>query len=150
MQKLHFSIEIDATKEKVWHTMLDQDTYQQWTKAFDGNSRYVGNWEKGSEIKFIGGEEGSNEEMGMYSRIRENRLYEYVSIEHLGLIKNGQVDTTSEEVKKWTPAYENYTFTEQNGKTKVEVDLNIADEYKEMFEEMWPKALQLLKELAES
>jgi hypothetical protein len=47
------------------------------------------------------------------------------------------------------PAFENYTFKEKNGTTEVIVEMDINDEYKEMFEGMWPKALQKLKELAE-
>ena len=46
----------------------------------------------------------------MSSRIKTSRKYEFVSIEHLGLVKNDVEDTTSDEVKKWTPPFENYTF----------------------------------------
>ena len=37
----------------------------------------------------------------------------------------------------------------KDGKTELLVDMDINDEYKEMFEGMWPNALQKLKELAE-
>ena len=87
--------------------------------------------------------------MGMVSRIKENRKYEYISIEHLGLIKDGVEDTTSEEAKKWAPAYENYTFIEKDGGTEVQIDQDIEEEHKEMFEGMWEKALQKLKDIAE-
>ena len=83
------------------------------------------------------------------SRIAENRLHEYISIEHLGLVADGQEDTTSEDVKAWAGSHENYTFKDAQGATEVLVDLDIADEFKEMFEGLWPKALQTLKELAE-
>jgi L-rhamnose mutarotase len=146
MQKSHYSIYIDAPKEKVWDTMLNDATYRQWTVPFSAGSYYEGDWQEGSTIKFL----SSEMEGGMYSRIKESRLHEFVSIEHLGLINaDGEIDTTSEEVKKWTPAFENYTFTEKDGGTEVTVDLDTADEYKEMFDDMWPKALQLLKELSE-
>lgn len=149
MQKLHFSIHINAPKDKVWDTMLEQDTYQLWTKAFDPSSRYVGSWDKGSEIKFIGDSNGETGESGMYARIQENRLHEYLSIEHIGMIQNGVIDTTSDAVKAWTPAFENYTFNEVDGGTELLIDIDVNDEYKVMFEDMWPKALDLLKELVE-
>ncbi len=150
MQKIHFSIQIQAPREKVWGVMLNKDTYSKWTVPFNPGSQYKGSWEEGSEIRFIGkDEEGRDEESGMYSRIKENRLHEFLSIEHIGIIKNGVVDTTSDEVKKWTPAFENYTFTEKDGGTEVSVDMDINDDYKSMFEDMWPKALQLLKEMNE-
>jgi uncharacterized protein YndB with AHSA1/START domain len=154
MQTLHFSIHINAPREKVWNTMLELPTYQEWTKPFSPDptlpSKYVGNWEEGSEIKFIGTDEnGKDVESGMYGRIKENRLHEFVSIEHLGIINNGVIDTTSDEVKKWIPAFENYTFKEVDGGTELLVDTDTVEEYKQMFEEAWPKALEKLKELAE-
>jgi uncharacterized protein YndB with AHSA1/START domain len=34
MQKIHSSILINAPREKVWHAMLDDKPYREWTKAF--------------------------------------------------------------------------------------------------------------------
>lgn len=148
MDRLKFSIVIDAPKEKVWRTMLDEDTYRVWTEVFMPGSHYIGDWSKGSKILFLApGETG--ELSGMVSRIKENRLYEYLSIEHFGVVQNGKEDTSSEAVKQWAGALENYTFKEKEGRTEVLVDLDTADEYKEMFQGIWPKALQKLKELAE-
>lgn len=102
-------------------------------------------WDKGSKIKFA---DGSGD--GMYAEIAENRLHEFISIRHLGMVIDGKLDTESEEVKKWAPAYENYTFSSLNGGTKVMIDMDIMPEYEAMFKEMWPKALEKLKELAEA
>ncbi len=151
MQKIKHSIFINAPVEKVWHTMLDDATYRQWTAPFNPGSFFEGDWSEGSIIKFLGSDEhGDATASGMYSRIAENRQHEFVSIEHLGFIDlEGNVDTTSDEVKKWTPAFENYTFTAKDGGTEVIAELDIAEEHKDMFDEMWPKALELLKEIAE-
>lgn len=149
MEKLHFSIDVNAPKEKVWATMLDDATYREWTRVFNKNgSWYEGDWTPGSTIRFIGPDDGGKL-MGMVSRVKENRPYEYVSIEHLGIIHDGKEDTTSDEVNKWRPAFENYAFKEKNGVTEVSVDMDTQEDYKEMFEGMWPKALQELKRLAE-
>ena len=91
----------------------------------------------------------TGEEGGMVAVIAENRPYEFISIKHIGMINNGVEDTTSEEATKWTPAYENYTFKEKDGRTEVLVKIDIEEEYHEIFEEMWPQALQRLKELSE-
>ncbi len=147
MEKLHQSIFINASPEKVWNTMLGKETYSQWTKAFDPTSRFEGDWSEGSKILFIGNSEEG--EMGMVSRIAENRLHEYISIEHLGILKDGVEDTESEEAKKWSPAFENYTFTPKDGGTELTVDQDIETDMKEMFKKMWTEALELLKELAE-
>lgn len=147
MQKLHFSIVINKQKEHVWNTMLNIDTYRLWTDVFGPGSYYVGNWSQGSKMLFLGPDEAGK--MGMVSRIKENRPYEYISIEHVGIVQDGKEDTSSKEAKEWAGALENYTFKETDGTTEVLVDMDTEDEYKEMFQEMWPKALQKLKELAE-
>jgi uncharacterized protein YndB with AHSA1/START domain len=149
MHKLHFSIAINAPTAKVWSTMLDDATYRVWTEAFTSGSHYVGDWSKGSKILFLGPDPNTGKLGGMVSRIAENRLHEYISIEHLGMVQDGMEDTTSEAVKAWSGAQENYTFKERNGNTEVLVDIDITEDWKEMFESAWPKALQKLKELAE-
>jgi L-rhamnose mutarotase len=149
MQKLHFSITINAPKEKVWHAMLDDETYREWTKAFNPGGYYKGNWEKGSKILFLGPDPGTGEEGGMVSQIEENKPYEFLSIKHIGIINNGVEDTTSEEAKKWAPAYENYTFKEKDRATEVLIAQDMEDEYVEMFSKMWPEGLERLKEIAE-
>lgn len=149
MERLHFSIVIDAPKEKVWNTMLEDETYRKWTEAFTPGSHYRGDWSQGSKILFLGPGEGG-EMSGMVSRIRENRLYEYLSIEHIGMVQGGKEDTTSEEVRNWAGAQENYTFKDLGGRTEVLVEMDTGEEYREMFETAWPKALQRLKEVAEA
>lgn len=149
MNKLHFSIVINAPKAKVWNTMLDDATYRVWTEAFTPGSHYVGDWSKGSKILFLGPDPKTGKMGGMVSRIKENRRHEFISVEHLGVVQDGKEDTTSEAVKGWAGALENYTFKEKNGDTEVLVDMDINEEYKEMFQDMWPKALQKLKEIAE-
>lgn len=148
MELLQFKTEINAGKQKVWNTMLDDKTYREWTKAFHAGSYYEGNWSKGSEIRFIGPDDNGKLQ-GMYSRIKENDLHQFISIEHLGLISNGEVDTTSDEVKKWVPSFENYTFKEEHGITTLKVEIQTPEVYKAMFEEMWSKALSSLKLLCE-
>ena len=148
MQKLNFSIVINASKEKVWNTMLEDKTYRIWTEAFSKGSHFIGDWSKGSKILFLGPNE--NGEMGgMVSRIKENKLYEFISIEHLGVVENGKEDTSSDAVKSWAGSLENYTFKDKNGATEILVEMDSNEEYAEMFTGMWPKALQKLKEISE-
>lgn len=149
MKQIHHEVFIQAPVETVWDTMLSDATYRDWTSVFDPHSRFEGSWEEGSEIHFLGSGPDGSEEGGMASRIAANRPHEFISIEHLGLINNGVVDTQSDEVKKWAPAFENYTFTQADGGTELAVDMDIDEAHAAMFEELWPKALQRLKELAE-
>jgi uncharacterized protein YndB with AHSA1/START domain len=143
---LQFEIEINAPAEKVFRLMLEDKTYREWTVIFNSQSHYIGNWERGSKILFIGvGENG--DVGGMVSRIKENIPNRYVSIEHIGLLKKDIEIFDGQEVEKWKGAIENYTFTETAGKTIVTVDLYGVGEFAEYFSEMWPDALKVLKNI---
>lgn len=144
MKRLHFETMIDAPRQRVWDTMLEQETYRDWTSEFMEGSYYEGSWEKGEPIRFLA-PDGS----GMTSVIAENRPLEFVSIKHIGFIKDGVEDTESEEVRRWAPVYEDYTFSDVGGATKVEVDMDVTPDYEEAMAETWPNALRRLKEISE-
>lgn len=153
MQKLNYSIKINASKEKVWNTMLNKETYEQWTSVFNPTgSYYEGGWSTGDEIKFLGPDENGTVS-GMLSRIKESRPFDFVSIQHLGEIHKGEVTTWKNEKGEDVEAYENYTFNEKGGETEVIVDITTTATFpegmSEMFGEMWPKGLEKLKEIAE-
>ena len=82
----------------------------------------------------------------MYAAIKEARPYDFISIQLLGEVING-------EKKPWPDtnieAYENYTLNEVDGGTELLIDLDTNEQFKHMFEDTWPKALAKLKELAE-
>ncbi|MBP9816068.1 SRPBCC domain-containing protein [Candidatus Woesebacteria bacterium] len=148
MKTLHFSIFIKAPAKEVWHAMLDDRPYREWTSAFNPGSYYEGSWEEGSKILFLGPDESGNI-MGLVSKIGENREYEYISIHHLGVIKNGVESTDPEVTKGWEGAKENYTFKSENGGTTVLVDVDSTDDDAKYFENAWPDALKKLKVIAE-
>lgn len=150
MKKINLSININASVEKVWDSVISDMPYREWTAVFNPGSYFKGDWSKGSKMLFLGPNPETGEEGGMVSEIAENIPYKYISIKHNGMINNGVEDTTSEEVKKWTPSFENYTFEKiSDNETKFTLDMDSNDEYYEMFMEMWPKALEKLKEVAE-
>ena len=148
MDKLRRTIFINAPRARVWDVMLADDTYRDWTSAFTPGSYYKGDWSEGSKILFLGPHPDGGEG-GMVSRIAANRRHEFISIEHLGLYRDGVEDTESAEAKKWAPAYENYSFVGSNGGTELTVEMDIESDQKETFDTMWSKALERLKELAE-
>ncbi|MFD2200937.1 SRPBCC family protein [Shivajiella indica] len=148
MEKLKFSITINAPKEKVWDIMLGEETYPKWTEVFMPGSYFDGDWSEGSKILFLA-PDGRGNTSGMVSKIKANKQYNFISIEHLGFIENGKEDTSSEAVKSWAGALENYTFEEKGESTKVLVELDSTEEHKEMFENTWNEALKILKRITE-
>ncbi|MFZ2831661.1 MAG: SRPBCC domain-containing protein [Minisyncoccia bacterium] len=150
MKKLQFVIVIDASREKVWNTLLEEETYREWTAPFSpAGSYFKGDWSKGSKILFIGIDaETGKEDSGLFAEIVESRLHEFVSVKHLGEIKDGvEVPWSNHD----QDGFENYTLTDKDGGTEVFVELiNIPDEWTEMMNDAWPKALAKLKEIAEA
>lgn len=145
MERLHFSVDINAPKEKVWDILWSKGKYETWTAVFSEGSTVETDWIEGSKVLFTDGK-GS----GMVSKIAANKPNEYMSFTHLGEMHNGVEDTTSEKVKQWQGATESYTLTENNGGTKLDVDMDISPDYKDYFQDTWPKAIEVIKSLAES
>jgi len=146
MEKLNFSIDINAPREKVWKTLWEDSSYRKWTSVFmEGSCVETDNWKEGTKVLFLDGK-GS----GMVSKVAVNKPNEYMSFEHLGEVKDGIEDTSSEKVKIWAGSKENYTLKDAGGKTELTVDMDIAEDYKEMFQNMWPKAMEQIKVLSEN
>ena len=149
MEKLNYSILINAPKEKVWHTMLDKEPYKEWTSVFNpSGSYYEGEWRTGSQIRFIGPEKDGTVS-GIISEVAELRPFEFSSLKHLKELIKG----VEKPFAEGSEMYENYTFTDKGDGTEVLAELstsgNFPPEYSTMFNDMWPKALLKLKEIAE-
>jgi uncharacterized protein YndB with AHSA1/START domain len=144
-RKMNFSTVINAPRRKVWEWMLAPETYNDWTSAFMEGSYYEGSWEKGQRVRFLtpGGKEG------MVAEVAENRPGAFVSLKHLGQLKDGVEDFDSAEVKAWAPAFENYRFVELDGRTELQVEMDVMPAYEDFMREAWPKALARLKALCE-
>lgn len=149
LETIHAEISIQADVEKVYHNMLAEKPYAEWTAIFCPGSHYKGSWEKGSKILFLGPDE-NGKLGGMVSRIKENIPLQRVSIEHLGIVDDGKEIMSGPEVEPWAGAMETYTFREENGTTLLSVALDTAEDHKAYFLETWPKALGKLKEICES
>ncbi|KAB7530776.1 SRPBCC domain-containing protein [Flagellimonas olearia] len=151
MKKLQYHIDIKASAERVYNTMLgigDIGTYEQWTAEFNPTSSYEGSWEKGSKIHFVGTDE-NGKKGGMVSEIADNIPFQFVSIRHNGILDGENEITEGPEVEKWAGGLENYSFHENNGVTTVTVESDVTEDYLDYFDTTWPKALNKLKELSE-
>jgi hypothetical protein len=144
MEKQEFRIIINGPREKVWQVLWNDASYREWTAVFAPGSWAQTDWKKGSKVLFLDAENS-----GMVSSIAENIPNEYMSIEHLGCVKEGKEDLESPEVKQWAGAHENYTLKMVDGKTELLVEMDIAEGHKEYFVNTWPKAMEKIKELTE-
>jgi len=145
VKRIQFTTTINAPASTIWHHVTTPASYERWASAFSEGSRFEGSWAQGSKIRFL-----SPSGDGMVSEIAEHRENSFISIRHLGFIANGVEDTTSESIRAWAPAFENYTFLELPEGTRMVVDQDVAAEWEKFLTEAWPRALVLLKELSES
>ena len=146
MIKVTFSAAIHAPKQRVWYVLWEKSFYELWTGIFsEGSTVKTEGWKEGSKVQFL-----DPKGNGIVSMVAANKLYDFMSFQHLGVVKEGVEDTTSEEVKGWAGAMENYTLKEENGSTVLTVEMETTEEYKDYFNTTWPKALEKIKELAEA
>lgn len=147
MKHLEYNTQIAASKQKVWNTMLQPETYKQWVNVSWPGSIYIGKWEKGEQLKFTSPEQQG----GTVAKITELVPFETLTAKHVAVINpDGSEDRTSEVAKGWVGTLERYTFNEQNGKTNLKVEIEIiTPEWESMFNDGWPAALKELKRICE-
>ena len=145
MKTLHFSVDIRASRQTVWETLFGGESYTRWTAEFAEGSYFEGTWEGGTRMRFLvpSGD-------GMVAEVAESRPHAFLSLKHLGFVKDGVEDTDSEVVKAWAPAFENYTLSEAGNTTELAIDLDVEPAFEEAMTKIWPKALARLKALCES
>jgi uncharacterized protein YndB with AHSA1/START domain len=141
LQKKKYTITINTAKNIVWHTLWSDEFYPQWTAAFTSGSQAQSDWKEGSEILFLDGKGG-----GMYSVIAKRDEPNYMAFRHIGEIKDGVKQAASD----WDGALETYTLSERGGATEVTAEVDIEASFVDFMERTFPKAMTLLKDIAES
>ena len=140
MTRLNFTVDIDAPRERVWAVLWDDQTYRDWTSAFMEGSHAVSDWKEGSKIQFL--DPSGN---GMVAIIEKKKPNERMTFRHFAEIKEGKEQPEA----PWSGAHEDYALKDNGrGGTTLIVESDTVEEYKQMFEQAFPKALQRVKELA--
>jgi len=142
MKKIHFSIEINASKEKVWNTLWGDATFRDWANIIDEGTYIKGVMKEGNEIQFISSVSG----YGVTSLVEIFRPNEFVLFRHSADTKDSG---KQERNKEWTGGTESYSLTEKKRITTLVVETDIPYEQEETFNIRFPGALERLKMLAE-
>ncbi len=142
MERLEFSIDIRAPREKVWKVLWDDETFRDWTSTFADDSagaRLESDWEEGSRFEYFEGDAGS------YGVIETLVPAEQVVFRHLGDIDGGE-DRPSNDGDK----FEEYRLEQSGDLTTLRLSQDAPPpEHRDMFEAAIPQALERLKQLAE-
>lgn len=144
MKRVEFSTEINAPAEKVWKALWEDANYRNWTSAFCEGSYMTTNWEEGGKVHFL-----SPSGAGMYSVISKNEENSKMYFTHIGEIVNFEEQSIDEKTAGWSGACENYSLFENNGVTRLVVEIDLTDESLDYFEKAFPKGLELVKLIAE-
>lgn len=151
MKKLQFETKINCNALEVYDKMLglsNKTTFESWTESFNPSSTFEGDWYKGSKIYFIGTDD-NGEKFGLVSEIIDNTPNKFVSIKHIGILKNGVEILEGPEIESWVGGIENYSFEEINSFTFLNVELILTEEFANQLEKVYPIALNKLKDLCE-
>lgn len=144
MKTLQFTININASPQKVWTCLWEIENYKKWTSAFIEGSYYkTDSFTEGNKIHLL----APNGE-GMYSLLEKIEEPNFLAFKHLGELKNfeEQVNTNP----NWTNAIESYRLLSSENGTLLKVEVDTLEEYVDFMNKLFPIALQKLKALAES
>jgi len=143
MNPLTFSLTINASKQKVWDTLWQDNTFRQWAGIIDPGTYMLGALKEGGEVQFISAENG----YGVTSLIEKCVPGEYLLLKHSADTQDTGASTREEE---WTGGNESYTLTEQGGVTTLTAVFDVPPQQEEYFTTAYPKALECVKRLAET
>jgi uncharacterized protein YndB with AHSA1/START domain len=140
-----FSIEINASREKVWFALWDDWHFRLWTNIFCEGSYMVTNWKQGEKVHFLspGGE-------GMFSLLELNQPCEKMHFRHIGTIKSFEEQLPDKESELWEGSREYYSLSFKDGVTLLHVSVDIPDQFLNFTLETFPKGLAIVKQMAEN
>jgi uncharacterized protein YndB with AHSA1/START domain len=145
MIELFYETKISSEPKKVWQTMLQKETYNQWVKAFSPKSTFIGEWGERSEMLFFDPDFG-----GTKARIDIFLPHENVLATHIGMVDKEQNEVDGDEMgQKWIGSQEEYILEKQGGETLLKIRNKTDPVFQKMFDDGWPQALQNLKQLCE-
>jgi hypothetical protein len=144
---LNYEVIINADAQKVWNTTFYLPSYEQWAAIFDPSSTYIGNFDKGTEIKFT----SKDNKGGMIGTVVENTPYDLVAIDYFGVMANGSYDLDDRYNEIIKGVREDYTFTKiSDTQTKLSIKTVTLLEWSDFLESTWPQALDKLKSMCEA
>ncbi len=141
MQKQQFSTKIAAPRERVWSILWEDKTFRDWANNIDEGMYMVGELKQGNSVQFC-----SISGYGVTSLVEKLAVNEFVSFRHMA---DTQDHGEQEREKEWTDGTESYSLAENDGVTTLTVNIDVPPGQEETFKNIFPKALERVKILAE-
>lgn len=144
MNKMRHSIEINASKEKVWEVLWGDTTFRDWASIIDEGTYLEGDLVEGREVHFK-----SASGYGVTSRVEKLIPNTSVVFTQIADIKIGKDGSVEKRDKQWTGGVERYELEERNSKVLLSVTQDVPPELVDYFKSKIPQALERIKVLAE-
>ena len=145
INRLKFSIEINADKSTIWEALWNDDSYRDWASVFfEGSYAISDNWKEGSTVFFL-----APDQSGIYSIIEKHIPNSLMAFKHIGNVVKGKEQPIDEDTKKWSGAKETYTLNETDNGIELTVEIDILDEHLDFMSSTLPKALEKVKQNCE-
>lgn len=145
MLSLTYQIEVDATAETVWDTLISPESYGQWASAFSPKSQFSGQWAQGEQILFFDPDTGGTR--AVIDVIEPNKRLEYHHVAVFSPDRVQQLD--SDSATKWIGSKECYHIEQTNESVLLTVTIETHPDFVAMFNRGWEQALPLIKALSE-
>ena len=142
MKEMKFTVEINASREKVWDTLWQDKTFRQWASVIDPGTYMVGELKEGSKVQFISLSSG----YGVTSLVEKLTPGEFLLLRHHA---DTQEEGKRERENEWTGGKDSYSLIEKDNLTTLTVVFDVPSELEEEFNSSYPKALKQVKVLAE-
>ena len=139
------SIDINASREKIWNVLMDDHYTRQWYAEFSPGTHAVTDWNVGSKVIFQ-----DNSNSGIIGVIISNKPAEGIIIEYNGAINNGAEDYESDDAKAMNGFREGYWLSNNDGTIRLDIEVDMGSDYFEMMSVAWDKALAKIKDFSES
>ena len=143
MKDMQFTVEIHASKEKVWDTLWQDATFRKWAGIIDPGTYMTGELTEGNEVQFISAENG----YGVTSLVEKVVEGEYLVLRHSA---DTQDSGKQERAQEWSGGKESYILSEKDGITTLTAAFDVPAEMEDYFKDAYPKAFNRVKVLAES
>lgn len=135
--------EIQASKDKVWNVLLEDEYNRIWMAEFMEGSHAKTDWIVGHKVRFL-----DNNDNGIVGRIITKQPYDIIEMEYDGEVVNGEDNLDSEMAQQMKGATEKYYLSEENGVTTLNVKVDMDATYYDMMSEAWDKAMDKIEELS--
>ena len=141
INRLEFSIDINAETTSIWKALWDDSSYRDWTSVFfEGSHAVTDNWKEGSTVHFL-----SPDKSGIYSIIEKHIPNKLMKFKHIGMVKDGKELPIDDETKNWSGATEVYSLTEGTNSITLNVEIDVLDEHLDSMKKTFSKAFDIVK-----